>query len=266
MQCERWSALDADYLAGRLAPSEVEAFRRHIEECDRCGERLLREVEIRAAFDPEYPTAEHEQMSGDPGSVTCDDVAQRDLVDRYVEGRLDNAHAEAFERHYFACEACWGAVQGAVGVIGDASSTAGPRRAGAPPGLAASRPRRWMLLAAAAVVVIASAGVFAWFSRPAPESAATMRGLVARIGLDLSVTNDSLHAAWPAVDSAIRYRIRVFTAAGELIHEAEESLPRFEWNLPSGQPRTEWYMQVAAVDQVGAVVAESDLHRVDDAR
>lgn len=42
--------------------------------------------------------------------MTHQDVEDRDFADRYVRGELDAAEGEAFEAHYFECDACFAAV------------------------------------------------------------------------------------------------------------------------------------------------------------
>ncbi len=39
-------------------------------------------------------------------SLTCNDVVERGIVERYLAGRLDLPEAEAFEAHYLACPRC----------------------------------------------------------------------------------------------------------------------------------------------------------------
>ena len=41
----------------------------------------------------------------------CQYVEEHDLVSAYLGGRLSEQEAEAFERHYFGCERCWGEVK-----------------------------------------------------------------------------------------------------------------------------------------------------------
>lgn len=265
--CDRWEELDADYLAGRLAPSEHRAFRHHLATCDRCAERLLLGIDVRASVGTEYATTENENISVNADTLTCDDVTARDLVDRYITGRLEPAEAENFERHYFGCEACWSAVQSAVGVAGDAASTAALRQVSAPPAQGTARRRRlWPLLAAAAIAVIAVTGLYTRMTGPAAEEPAALRGPVDEIAMTVRVANDSLLITWPAVDSTLRYRVRVFNTQGDLMHEAEEPSPRFAWRLPTSEPPADLLVRVQAIDRLGAVLAESDLQRIGDAR
>jgi hypothetical protein len=43
--------------------------------------------------------------------MTHQDIEDRDVVDRYVRGGLDLAEREAFEGHFFECDACFAAVR-----------------------------------------------------------------------------------------------------------------------------------------------------------
>ena len=51
--------------------------------------------------------------------MTCTDVQERDVAERYVLGRLDEAERDAFELHYFECASCYSRVQ-ALGAVRDA--------------------------------------------------------------------------------------------------------------------------------------------------
>ncbi|MFW6202615.1 MAG: zf-HC2 domain-containing protein, partial [Gemmatimonadota bacterium] len=60
------------------------------------------------------------------------DAVGDDVVEDYVAGRLSEAEAEAFEAHYFECDACWGRVRGALELYAAFSErpAAGPADAG----------------------------------------------------------------------------------------------------------------------------------------
>jgi tetratricopeptide (TPR) repeat protein len=87
--------------------------------------------------------------------ITCEDVAERALIERYVAGRLDRADAGALEEHYLFCARCRDDVRLAVAVRGALPSVqAGPLRT----------PRRFVrfgiaaALAAAAIAAVLLAG------------------------------------------------------------------------------------------------------------
>ena len=106
--------------------------------------------------------------------MTCNDVQERDLAERYLLGHLDDAEREAFELHYFACARCYSNVQ-ALGAVRDALAHQPVRpRAGR---------RIWLSVAAA--LVLAVSGAVAWRTltpayRP-PPAAATGSDAAARL-------------------------------------------------------------------------------------
>jgi anti-sigma factor RsiW len=72
--------------------------------------------------------------------MTCEDVRQGDVAERYVSGRLGEDEQSAFERHYFTCDACAGTVKTLTAVrqaLGQRSAARSWRFAAAAAGLAA---------------------------------------------------------------------------------------------------------------------------------
>jgi len=82
--------------------------------------------------------------------MTCDDVRARDLAEEYVLGRLSPADEEAYERHYFECDRCFGELE-ALRATASVLSPSGPAR----------RPRQAMYrwLGVAAVLALTTATV-----------------------------------------------------------------------------------------------------------
>ncbi|MGH7658286.1 MAG: zf-HC2 domain-containing protein, partial [Gemmatimonadales bacterium] len=52
----------------------------------------------------------------DERPMTCELVDQNELDRRYLEGRLSEEEAAAFEAHYFGCDRCWELVKGGAAV------------------------------------------------------------------------------------------------------------------------------------------------------
>ena len=46
--------------------------------------------------------------------LTCEQVHERELVERYAPGKLTEPEAEALEAHVLECEACWRDLQEAI--------------------------------------------------------------------------------------------------------------------------------------------------------
>jgi hypothetical protein len=51
-------------------------------------------------------------------TITCEDVAERALIERYVSGRLEQPEADALEEHYLVCARCREDVRVAIAVRG----------------------------------------------------------------------------------------------------------------------------------------------------
>lgn len=84
--------------------------------------------------------------------MDCREVADNDVAEAYVAGRLDEAQTEAFEAHYFECDACLERIE-ACRVLRRALSERPAGRRASPP-----RTRAWVwsgALAAAAAIVAA---------------------------------------------------------------------------------------------------------------
>jgi CHAT domain-containing protein/tetratricopeptide (TPR) repeat protein len=105
----------------------------------------------------------------------CQYVEEHDLVSAYLGERLSEQEAEAFERHFFGCERCWGEVKAGEEI------RAALRRGGAGGAAAAAAPSSiirqgpWttprVLMLAAAVAIAAAGAALLW--RPgarAPQS------------------------------------------------------------------------------------------------
>ena len=88
----------------------------------------------------------------------------------YIAGTLSADAAEAFERHYFACDPCWRELERSLEIraaLTQPSGTSARTRAiGAAP---ATRQVPWRWLAAAATVVLATS-LWQWSSNPSPSS------------------------------------------------------------------------------------------------
>src|SRR5688572_12876852 len=89
--------------------------------------------------------------------MNCDQVAAAELPERYLSGDLEGAEREAYEQHYFECEACFRELEilrTAQAVLAKDASTVGPVRKPDPV-------PRWLPLAAA---LMAAATLVVWWT------------------------------------------------------------------------------------------------------
>jgi hypothetical protein len=179
-------------------------------------------------------------------TLTCELVEAQDFEANYLAGRLDAAAAEAYEEHYFGCERCWASLRRAMEArAAFASRTPGRRGAGL---------ARWAIPLAAAFVALV---VWRGANRTPEGPATTVRGGAELLGTVQAVASrDSLRVAWPRVPQADAYRVRGFRDNGSVL-----------WQLETGDTvlvtRAEAVVvEVAALDRLRAVIAQSSLVRV----
>ncbi len=193
--------------------------------------------------------------------MNCEYVDEKDLVSRYLGGRLDPAEAEAFEAHYFECERCWAQVARATELRAafarePAEATASQARG--------RRPAMWWrwtapLAAAAAIMLIA-----VWQFGPEPgglPDADVLRGTAVDIEVSVASEPEALTAAWPPVDAATVYVVRLHAADGTLLLEREVADTAVRVSRPALPPGTsgELYWSVQALDALRQVVGRSAL-------
>jgi hypothetical protein len=97
--------------------------------------------------------------------MTCHRVTSENLIERYVQGKLDPGLRDDFENHYFECESCLAFLQ--------TVQTIHPVLAAMPPPVLAKRRAPllpWLGLAAAAALVI----VLIFWQKPSPNSVAAL--------------------------------------------------------------------------------------------
>lgn len=193
-----------------------------------------------------------------PDELTCELVDERELDTRYLADALPPLEAEAFERHYFGCERCWGLVAKGVAVRTVEQEVAQRRE----------RPlRRWQVpaLGVAAAIVVA-VGSLLVMRRPPTETGNVERGGQGSIAVAARRTADSLFAVWARVPGSVRYRVRLFTPAGERAMERDVrdtvlALGARAVARPRGSPAGSLYWHVEALDERGSVLAKSGLIR-----
>ena len=203
-----------------------------------------------------------------PQSITCETVAEDHVLERYVTGRLDPEESERFEAHYFACDRCWGEVQAALEVraaLIPAEQHPAPR---AELQEVSHRPRarawrRWGPPLAAAAVLVLVIGVLRTGERvPQTDAPGITRGAATSLSLTIVRSNDSIRVTWPVIEGAVRHRVRAFTGDGLLLFTEEPVATRFVTAASFADTLDQVFLQVAALDRVGAVLATSPLEQV----
>jgi len=94
--------------------------------------------------------------------MSCSERWPADVAERYLQGRLDEEEASAYEDHFFECEACFAALSDLRALQDGLSRTR--RAVEARPWIV--RPPRWV--AAAAAVLVLGLAVAFWLPRRAP--------------------------------------------------------------------------------------------------
>jgi len=190
-------------------------------------------------------------MSAD--AITCELVDERDLDTRYLTGKLSPAEAEAFEAHYFGCEACWKLVNQGMEVRSALAPTAGS------PGI---RPHWWGLAAAAGIAAVA---LGLWRlgdgSDPGrPED--VLRGEASAFVVNAAAEGGRLVAAWPRLADADVFRVRLYSADGLVVFERETPDSFLSVPLDSLAPPVRggpMFWQVQALDGLRNPIVRSDL-------
>ncbi len=189
--------------------------------------------------------------------MTCEWVDRSEIDRRYLEGRLSEAEANAFEEHYFGCDRCWELVKGGAGV------RAAQRGGEAIP---ARRARAsWKPLAIAAGLAIVALGT--WRALTPRDTAApdAVRGTGDSLAVRIEVSIGAWHMAWPADSTVAVYRVRLFAADGRLLlarEVADTSLDISATSLSPTDRHTSVYLDVEGFDLMQRPVIRSPLLRL----
>jgi len=187
--------------------------------------------------------------------VECPNKGDRDLAVRYLEGRLAEDEAEAFETHYFGCETCWEEVR-----RGSELRAALGRPAVVPATLRTAW--GWRLFAAAAAI-LAIAAIGLWkLERPraTPPSQPTLRGAATDL---LQVRGEPLpdgriKISWDAHPEAQVYIVEVLRSDGVTVLKTQTRDPSTlleRTALPQLPRGMSFSVRVHALDPMGEVLA-----------
>lgn len=179
--------------------------------------------------------------------LTCADIAEQDLMARYVAGRLADDDVEALESHYLTCAHCYTELRLAVGIRDTVPEARGTRvleldldtghnahgRARRI-GLAGTRiPRR--VTVGAAVALASAAVLMLMVLRPvhvtnAPTSVHRDERSAATSVPQLRAPVGGVPAAgefrWSPVTAADLYRVTLYDTSGVVVWEGESPEPR----------------------------------------
>lgn len=189
--------------------------------------------------------------------ISCEFVDQLELDHRYLEGKLPEAEASAFEAHYFGCDRCWELVKGGAGL------RAARHRDGAAP---AVRPRRWWQpLAVAAGIGLAALGTWRATAPRSPARADALRGAEESLAVGIAWSDGAWHTTWPAARDAVSYRVRLFAGDGRLLFTrqvTDTGLALAADSLLAIGQGAPLYLEVEGFDLLGRSVARSPLSRL----
>lgn len=216
--------------------------------------------------------------------LTCEHVADGDLIPRFVLGTLSDEEAERLEAHCFACEACWVQLQAAT-ALRASTATAAADAVGEEAPRKPARPWVAWLAAAATLTFMVAAGSL-WLRRAEPpaapagptapaitpeEAAPVERGASAG---QLTVTarredDGALVIAWPTVPGAASYRAALFSEDGRELWTRDTkdlSLVVSASELGALPQKSGLVAQVEARDVMGVNLARSRPERIPIAR
>ena len=176
----------------------------------------------------------------------------------YLAGRLSEAEAQAFERHYFYCPACTEAIE-----VGTRLRAGFGKRPVAAARVAPPRPlSTWVALAAAAAVALLAVGLWqaAHLARPTPGGSVLRGGAEARLDVRVEADqNGALAVRWAAIPGAARYAVRVLTSDGVEVWktETDETRSTVRPSELSAASEKSLLVEVDALDARSRVVATS---------
>lgn len=183
------------------------------------------------------------------------DCPGHDVLLGYLHGRLPEDEAEAFEAHYFACDACWRELEGAMALgasLGDVAVE--------PRGTRTARWRGWLALAAAGLVAV---GIWI-FGAVAPDSEPpALRGEQGALALQVEPRDGRFLLRWPEVRGADVYLLQAYGEDGELLLEresSESSVSLAASELPAGHPVV--FFRVRALDDLRQSIVSSELEEL----
>ncbi len=200
--------------------------------------------------------------------VDCPYINDPDVDHRYLAGVLPSEAAEAFERHYFACDLCWTRVKRGEEIRGALPRTIA---SDAEPVTIHERRRRsrWPLAipVAAAAGILLAIGILSREKPPAESSATTLssgetlRGQSSSLKISSHADGEVLVAAWSPTPRATSYLIRLLGADGALLFQREttDTSVTVPSDLKSGPAEGPTYWEVQALDELRKTVATSEL-------
>lgn len=180
--------------------------------------------------------------------LTCSEVAEDALIERYLAGELPDDDVEALESHYLTCDRCYDELRLAVAVrdalpdvakidtrrltlVEGSVGTAAPATAAGEGPMAPTRTRpghrRWV----GSTVAVAAAAVLAvlLFRPPRLEEPSTLHRSMPitaapapRADRPVGPVADARSFHWTAVSGADRYRVTLFNAEGAVLFETEQ--------------------------------------------
>jgi hypothetical protein len=191
-------------------------------------------------------------------TIDCKYVEANGLATLYLEGRLSQGEAEAFEQHYLSCESCRNDLQTMSelrAALGKPAVVPIDRRSASAPA--------WRLLAAAAAMSIAAFGIWQLAHRPATAPASPVyRGPNDVLTVKREAFPDGMvRLTWVPNAEAQTYLVEVLTADGVSVWKKEtpETKIALESSSLGAHQGVSLDARVQALDSMRQVVATSDL-------
>ena len=195
-----------------------------------------------------------------PLGQTCAIALDGDQLAGYVSGRLDEAEAEAFEKHYFACEECWALVRAAAAAQGSFARESPPRMV--PAGRGVRSRRAFLIPAAGLAAAIAGVALFGvWQRDPGEPTGDVFRGVEETMALEAVVDGLTLRTRWAPIAAAAGYELRLYDSGGRLLRASDVDALTVAVDIDvlelGGVPAVA-SMDIVALDALGQVLLRSE--------
>lgn len=181
----------------------------------------------------------------------------QDTAGRYVAGRLAGPEREAFEQHYFACDACFEEVTEGAGIRAALGSHHAARRTWKPWYAAAAA----LLLAALALPFLTDRSVSPPADAPVWRSTAG-----SALPLHLTTENDQWTFRWDEHPETVEYQVELFSQDGALLLRhatGDTQLTVDRGAIPPGEEQHPIYARLRAYGAAGTLLHSSDLQRIE---
>lgn len=170
-------------------------------------------------------------------------------IDAYLNGRLGEAEAEAFEARLFADDELAAELERSIELRAAALPTGSVRG-------------RWLPLAAAAAVGVLAVGLVVVDFGPSPVEEPIMRSGESRLELTATGQGGAVVIDWPDVEGADTYRLDFYDADGRILVSSE--VAQSELRVLADEIGEARIARVRAYDPLRELLADSGLRSIRD--